>query len=133
MSTNAQYESMRLEIACLKRERDEARRERDALQAAVDAHKGTDVHHLRGCVNVLASKLAYYTGKTVPTEITGAESVLEQLAEARATCLDASKMINTVMERRDGELTGTAWGDLDNVRLDLMRAAEAGGEHDNVL
>jgi hypothetical protein len=53
-----------------------------------------------------------------------------QLTEARAACLDASTMINTVMERRDGELTGTAWGDLDNVRLDLQRAAAAGGPDD---
>lgn len=36
MSTNAQYESMRLEIACLTRDRDEARAEVERLRAAHD-------------------------------------------------------------------------------------------------
>lgn len=39
--------------------------------------------HLSCCVNVLADRLARYTGKTVSTEITEAESVLEQLDECR--------------------------------------------------
>jgi hypothetical protein len=53
--------------------------ERDALQAAVNQLKSTPEHYLRGVVNVLASKLAYYTGKTVPTEVVGADSVLDEL------------------------------------------------------
>lgn len=61
------------------------RKELDSLQAAVDLLKGTRAHYLRGVVNVLASKLAEYTGKTVPTEIT--EAVVDENERLRAILL----------------------------------------------
>jgi hypothetical protein len=54
----------------------------------------------------------------------------QQLAAARAALLDGATMLNTIMERRDDELRGSAWGDVDNVRLDLARAA--GGSIKNI-
>lgn len=48
-----------------------------------------------------------------------------RLAEVEAALRDASEMLSVIMERRDGELSGSAWGDVDNVRLDLLVAAEA--------
>jgi len=71
-----------------------AEAQRDALQAAINQLHGTPVHHLRGCVNVLADKLAGYTGKTVPTEIAGAESVLQRLAAAEALEVELSHEIS---------------------------------------
>ena len=53
-----------------------------------------------------------------------------KIEKLRAACLDASTRINEIMDRRDGELRGAAWGDLDNLRLDLGLAAKAAGGDD---
>lgn len=55
------------------------------------------------------------------------DELKDEIERLRATCLDASTRINEIMDRRDGELRGSAWGDLDNLRLDLGLAADSGG------
>lgn len=56
------------------------------LQCALSEIVKSDIGKLRGIVNVLADKLARYTGKTVPGEIKGAESVLAINEQLLAAC-----------------------------------------------
>ena len=53
-----------------------------------------------------------------------AESAIVRL---RAECKAAEAILREVLERHDDELTGAARGDVDNVRLDLLKAAELAG------
>jgi len=50
-----------------------------------------------------------------------------EIEKLRAALTEAAIYLYSIMERRDGQLTGAAWGDVDNVRLDLLQAAKAGG------
>ncbi|MFH1184696.1 MAG: hypothetical protein V1755_06610 [Chloroflexota bacterium] len=58
-------------------------------------------------------------------ELEVAEAEVERL---RAACVDAEVVLREVLERYDDELRGAARGDVDNVRLDLLKAAEAAKE-----
>ena len=51
-----------------------------------------------------------------------------EIGRLRAALKEAAYDLDAVMKRRDGELTGSAWGDVDNVRLDVLLAAKAAGE-----
>ena len=58
------------------------RSERDAARAEIERLK-TAERRLRRCVNVLANRLAVYTGVPVPHHIRGAKSVLAEMDQLR--------------------------------------------------
>jgi len=45
-------------------------------------------------------------------------------ARLRGVCAEAASTLNEILDRHDDELQGSAAGDVDNVRLDLLLASE---------
>ena len=81
--------------------------------------------HLSGCVNVLADKLSQHTGKTVPTEITEAESVLDALSECRRLLREAVDQWDSGHPHYpDGAVRMWKWTPLST---DWLEAAQAAG------
>ena len=53
----------------------------------------------------------------------------QEIERLRAALMEAAIDLNSIMERRNSELVGSVWGDVDNVRLDcLLAERKAKGE-----
>jgi hypothetical protein len=51
-------------------------------------------------------------------------AVKAEVERLRAMCTEAEVTLREVIERYDDELVGSSRGDVDNVRLDLLKAVE---------
>jgi uncharacterized protein YlxW (UPF0749 family) len=61
--------------------------------------------------------------KGLQQQLAAKDAEIERLTAEMA---EVASRIDEIMERRDGTITGVAWGDLDNLRLDCMKATKGG-------
>jgi hypothetical protein len=70
---------------------------------------------------------AYRKGANSGVMKNATPNVVKQLIgwidELRAACCEASNTLNAILDDDDASVTGYARGDIDNVRLDLFKAA----------
>lgn len=55
------------------------------------------------------------------------EQQMVRIGELEAKCTESAKTLGLVLDDDNANVTGYARGDIDNVRLDLLKAAKGGG------